>query len=230
MNSTDWEKYRGIFGNKRRVIALERRLEKHQGQVQMRKMRDPLEELVFTVLSQNTNDRNRDAAYANLRKNYKNWEQVLSAPDEELERVIKTGGLAKNKAKSIKGILARLKNRKYDLKYLVNLNLHDALDELTKFQGVGLKTASCVLLFSFGIPAMPVDTHVHRISRRLGLVRETATADQTFHVLMAITPPSLVYPFHIHLIQHGKNICKSQNPRCDECIVRDFCHWFGKQN
>jgi endonuclease-3 len=130
-----------------------------------------------------------------------------------------------SKSRTIKRVLAELKKRDgaYTLDWIADLPLDEALEALTDLPGVGIKTASCVLLFSFGRPSMPVDTHVHRLARRLGLVARKTTADQTYAVLMAITPEELVYPFHLQLIKHGRIVCKSQRPRCAECILVDLC-------
>jgi endonuclease III len=225
MKVIDWKKYSGPNANKRRISTLHKRLDCSHGPFKPRKIMDPVDELILTVLSQNTNDTNRDRAYGNLKKKYRNWQEVLNAPDRELKETIKVGGLANNKAKSIKAILSIIKTPKGDFKldFLETLPLEDALDYLTALPGVGLKTASCVMLFSFGRPSMPVDTHVHRLAIRLGLAKDNATPDHVYYVLMAITQEKLIYPFHIYLIQHGKEICRARSPRCSECTLCDLC-------
>jgi endonuclease III len=225
MKSNTWKSHIGINGNRRRIVAIQKRLERNYGPFVPKKRLDPVDELILTVLSQNTNDLNRDRAYSNLRKKFPTWEDVANAMAWSIEQEIRVGGLSANKSRAIKRILREIKTRHgaIDLSHLKKLPLQDAIDELTSLPMVGLKTASCVMLFSFGRPTMPVDTHVHRLSMRLGFVTEKSTADQTYGVLMSITPPEIIYPFHLNLIQHGKRVCKSQHPRCDECVVNDLC-------
>jgi endonuclease-3 len=160
-----------------------------------------------------------------MKKQFPTWESVLNAPRSKLENAIRVGGLANSKSKYIQSILRSIKAKygQFKLDHLRQMPVRDALNELTSLPGVGLKTASCVLLFSFGRPAMPVDTHVGRLSRRLGLVTEKSTAEHTFEVLMELTPEELVYPFHLHLIRHGREVCKSQKPKCRECVLADLC-------
>jgi endonuclease-3 len=156
---------------------------------------------------------------------------VLAAPRRSLEVAIKPGGLARNKSRTIRNILTILDKRSSGLPpdtpdplaYLADVPAEEALETLTNLPGVGLKTAACVLMFCCNQPVMPVDTHVHRLSGRLGLVRPKATADQTHHVLMAITPSELVYPLHVWLIAHGRAACRAQNPRCKGCVLSDVC-------
>ena len=225
MKEIDWRKFGGINANTRRVKALHGGLDRVYGPFVPKKRRDPMDELILTVLSQHTNDLNSDRAFENIKSKFPSWPDVLHARPEEIERTIRVGGLASNKTKSIKAILERLynKDKKFNLNHLAKVPIDQAIDELTSLPGVGLKTASCVLLFSFGRPSMPVDTHVHRVSTRLGLVKEKTSAEQAWYVLMAITPESLVYPFHMYLIRHGRLVCKSQNPKCPECVLNDLC-------
>lgn len=232
MSKADWTKYKGVNGNTRRIRSLASRFEKIYGPFIPKAKRDPLDELILTVLSQNTNDRNSGQAFENLKRAFPTWRDVLEAPIAELRETIRVGGLAGNKSRSIKGILKELvrRNGDFNLDYIDRIPLDQALENLVSLPGVGLKTASCVMLFSFGRPSMPVDTHVHRLSMRLGLVREKSTPEQAYRVLMAITPPELVYPFHLDLIQHGRTTCKAQKPRCGECIVRPLCPWPDKKH
>jgi endonuclease-3 len=225
MKTIDLKKYSGPNARRRRVLALQKRLESRYGPFKPFKKIDPVQELILTVLSQNTNDVNRDRAYRSLRERFPSWEELLEAPDGEVEEAIRVGGLAHNKTRSIKAILKEIKKSRRDFKldHLKTLPLDEALDELTGLPGVGLKTASCVMLFSFGQPAMPVDTHVHRLSIRLGLVTGKATPDQTHHVLMSIVPESSIYPFHLYLIRHGRETCHARNPDCGGCVLREMC-------
>lgn len=210
---------------RRRVRALVRRLEKVYGPFEPKPATDPLDGLILTILSQATNDTNSRRAFARLRERFPRWEQVRDAPAEQIEAAIRPGGLARNKARTIREVLRILDARPegLSLDHLAERPTAEAMDLLTALPGVGTKTASCVLLFDLGRPVMPVDTHVHRLARRLGLVRDRATADQTHAALMKITPPELVYRFHIWLIAHGRAVCRSQRPTCRECALRELC-------
>ncbi|HDS30872.1 MAG TPA: endonuclease III [Firmicutes bacterium] len=222
---TDYKKYIGEFGTRARIKALEKKLAKEYGPFKPKPLRDPLDELILTVLSQNTNDRNSFRAFENMKEHFRSWDDVAGAPAKKLENIIRVGGLANSKSKYIKGILRAIKEQHgdYKLNHLKNMPVKDALDELTSLPGVGIKTASCVLLFSFGKPSMPVDTHVGRLARRLGLAVKNATADQIYDVLMALTPEELIYPFHLYLIRHGRVVCKSQRPQCSICVISKLC-------
>ena len=225
MKNSEWRKWAGVNGNPRRIRALNSRLDKIYGPFKPFRKMDGVEELIVTVLSQNTNDVNRDRAYKNLRSKFPTWDEILKAPQKDVEDAIRVGGLAHNKSIAIKKILSELKNRygKFTVDPIVKLPIRDALDELKKLPGVGTKTAACVLVFSYGKPVIPVDTHVHRLSRRLGLAVEKASPDQVFEVLMEIVPDDIKYSFHVFIIRHGRNICHSRNPRCPECSLSDLC-------
>lgn len=185
----------------------------------------PLDGLIGTVLSQHTSDVNSDAAYRNLRRAFHTWRAVMLAKPAEVERAIRRGGLAKQKTRSIQAILGTLQadRGKLSLDFLARWPLAKAREYLLALPGVGPKTAACVLLFNLGKPALPVDTHVHRLARRLGLIPESASAEQAHEILEAICPPRLVYPFHVLLIQHGRQVCRARRPRCTECILADIC-------
>jgi len=225
MSKTDWKKYAGENANSRRIRALNSRLDKIYGPFKKFRKMDGVEELIVTVLSQNTNDVNRDRAYESLRSKFPTWDDVLSAPQKNIENAIRVGGLAHQKSKSIQKILKTLKDRygKFTVDPIASLPIPEALDELKKLPGVGTKTAACVLVFSYGKPVIPVDTHVHRLSRRLGLAVDSSTPDHVFEVLMAITPDDLKYQFHVMLIRHGRATCKSQRPNCSECSLNNLC-------
>jgi endonuclease III len=218
-------KHFGINGYPRRIRALHRRLDKAYGPFKPFPKLDAVDELILTVLSQNTNDVNRDKAWKNLKGEFPDWDDVVAAPVQKLENAIRVGGLAPQKSVAIKKILKTIKTqyRSYSLDSLKNLPIDDVIEILTQYPHVGIKTAACVLAFSFGRPVIPVDTHVHRLSMRLGLVTEKSTADQTYSVLMQITPEPLRYPFHVYLIRHGRAVCKSQKPLCCECVLSDLC-------
>ena len=216
---------RGPHGTSRRIRALHRRLDPEYGPFEPFTKVDGVTELIVTVLSQNTNDVNRDRAFKNLKREFPGWDDVLSAPAKRIESTIRVGGLARNKSLAIKEILGEIKSRfgRFTLDPIAKLPIEQAMAELTALPGVGVKTAACVLVFSYGKPVIPVDTHVHRLSVRLGLVASKATPEQTFRVLMDITPDELKYPFHVYLIRHGRRICKSQKPLCGECVLSDLC-------
>jgi endonuclease-3 len=176
------------------------------------------------VLSQNTNDRNRDVAYARLRETFPTWEAVRDAPTEEVEAAIKPGGLSATKAPRIQEILGNLGDHP-NLDWIAETPREQALEFLTELPGVGRKTAACVLIFAFGRPEIPVDTHVHRVGGRLGLFRLGAPFEEAHDEMLAITPPEDAYELHINLIQHGRAICRPR-PRCGECALRRMCPYY----
>jgi endonuclease-3 len=183
---------------------------------------------VRTVLSQNTNDRNRDVAYARMRRRFPTWEQVRDAPTEELIEALRPGGLALTKAPRIQQILSGLGEHP-DLDWLASAPRDEAMDYLVDLPGVGRKTAACVLIFSFDRPEIPVDTHVHRVGGRLGLFRERASFDEAHDEMLAITPPEDAYELHVNLIRHGRAICRPR-PRCGECGLRRMCPWYRRRD
>jgi endonuclease-3 len=186
---------------------------------------DPLDELVQTILSQNTNDTNRDRAWAALRERYTDWESVRQAKRREVERTIRVAGLAGQKAVAIQAALERLVDEvgEPSLDHLSGMEDDEAIAYLCGFRGVGLKTAACVLCFALGRSVMPVDTHVHRLGQRLGLLPADIHAEGAHHVLNASVPPELRYPLHMHLIRHGREVCGARRPACDSCVVEDLC-------
>jgi endonuclease-3 len=188
-----------------------------------------LDELILTVLSQNTSDLNCGRAYRAMRARYPRWEDVLAADLPELVEVLRPGGLANQKAPRIQAILARLAGSEHglDLEWLSQLEPAEAMSFLTTLPGVGAKTASCVLLFSLRMPVMPVDTHVHRIAIRLGLIPPRTTADAAHPLLTALTPPGRMLEAHLLLIEHGRRTCKARRPLCEQCVLLDLCP-FGR--
>jgi endonuclease-3 len=210
--------------SRRRVLAIRDRLRELYGQPVNDPHGHPIAELVRTVLSQNTNDRNRDVAYARLRESFPTWEAVRDAPTEEVEAAIKPGGLSATKAPRIQEILGRLGDHP-DLDWIAEAPRDQALEFLTELPGVGRKTAACVLIFAFGRPEIPVDVHVHRVGGRLGLFRPGAPFEEAHDEMLAITPPEDAYELHINLIQHGRAICRPR-PRCGECGLRRMCPYY----
>jgi endonuclease III len=194
------------------------------GQPRVRR-RPPLDELVLTILSQNTSDVNRDRAYAAMRERFPTWKAVMEAPVEDLEDALRPGGLARQKAPRIQAVLAAVaaEGHGLDLGWLAKRPADEAMRWLTALPGVGLKTASIVLLFSFGEPVMPVDTHVYRVAGRLGLIPPGTTVDRAHALLTAQTPPDRMLEGHLLLIEHGRRICQARRPRCEACPLRRGC-------
>jgi endonuclease-3 len=186
---------------------------------------DPLTELVRTILSQNTSDINSHPAFDALKLAFKNWENVLNADVEEIIPLISVGGLGKIKAQRIKQSLLEIQRRrgKLDLNFLQGMPVAEARDWLKQLPGVGNKTANCVLLFAFGKPALPVDTHIFRVAKRLGLLSEKATLEEAHHILEKIALPEDIYEFHVLVIEHGRRICISRRPRCILCVLGGIC-------
>jgi endonuclease III len=198
------------------------RLRQTYGLPVLRPHRAPVDELILTVLSQNTNDRNRDVAYARLRERFATWADVRDAPVSEVEDAIRPGGLAPTKSVRIQQILRAIGDD--DLSWLETAPLGEARDHLVGLPGVGRKTAAIVLLFSYGRPDIPVDTHVYRVGSRLGLFRPKASFEEAHDELLRITDdPQEAYELHVSLIRHGRRICHARNPRCRECPLLRMC-------
>ena len=188
----------------------------------------PVDELVSTILSQSTSDGNRDKGFYALKANYPDWESVMHAPEAEIIDTIRPAGLANQKGPRIQAALRYVQEHQGEisLDFLQDLPLEEAQEWLVGIKGVGRKTAAIILLFSFGRPVFPVDTHVHRISRRLGLISPKVTADKAHDILQNIGNPQSFYAFHLNLIQHGRQVCRARNPACDICPVSEFCDDF----
>jgi endonuclease III len=206
-------------------VQIVRRLERAYGPRPWRQWGRPLDGLIGTVLSQHTSDVNSDAAFRKLKQAFPKWDACTSAPASEVERAIRCGGLARQKTRSIQAILRYLEadRGRLSLDFLRRWPMSRAREYLLSLPGVGPKTAACVLLFNLGKPALPVDTHVHRLTRRLGLIPDGASAEQAHTILQSICPQRLVYPFHVLLIQHGRQVCRSRRPRCEDCVLPDLC-------
>ncbi len=184
-----------------------------------------VEVLVGTILSQNTSNKNSAAGYRILRRTFATWSKVMNADVNDVERAIRISGLSRQKAPRILAILRQIKSDrgKLDLQFLHDLDEQRAYEYLTNFKGVGPKTANCVLLFAFKKPVFPVDTHIHRIARRLKLIPPKATAEQAHELLKPMIPPADRYEMHVLLIAHGRKTCRAINPKCDECVLLDVC-------
>ncbi len=188
---------------------------------------DPIASLVSTILSQNTNDVNRDRAFDQLKERFPTWEAVRDAPLEELIEAVRPAGLAPTKAPRIQEALHRITEERGEIEigFLKEMALEEARAWLLNIPGVGPKTAAIVLLFALGMPAFPVDTHVHRVTRRLGLIPEKTSREKAHVLLEELVPPELYYPFHINLIEHGRAVCHARNPKCAQCILQKDCAW-----
>jgi endonuclease III len=209
----------------RRVRAVHRRLVAQQGRPSLKPRLPIIDELVVTVLSQNTSDANTARAFTALKERFPTWEEALHAPTRELADAIRSGGLADQKAPRIQSILDEIEEREggLDLSRLQELSDQEVDEYLLSLPGVGPKTAACVLTFSMGRAAFPIDTHVHRIVRRLGWISSTTSADAAHRLLTPRIPPELRYELHMALIRHGREVCKARSPRCSECVLFDLC-------
>ena len=189
----------------------------------------PLDELVSTILSQNTNDRNRDLAYQSLRRSFPSWEQVRDADPSAVVDAIRIAGLANQKGPRIQTVLRQITAERgaLDLGFLADFSVEQAHAWLTRFKGVGPKTAAIVLVFSLGKPAFPVDTHVYRVSGRIGLRPEKMSVEEAHTHLAGLFPPQDYGPAHLNLIRLGREICHARKPDCEACPLKQFCHYFA---
>jgi endonuclease-3 len=205
-------------------------LKKQHGPPAQRPKRDPLSELIAALLSQNTSDANSERAFADLVTTFGTWERVMRADASDIAEAIAAGGLSNVKAPRIKAILEQIQSERgaLDLMFLNDMPLEEARGWLKVLPGVGPKTAACVLLFSLGRPALPVDTHVYRVSRRLGLIKSNVSPDEAHRILQKKVPVDKIYEFHMNMVRHGRRVCRAQRPLCDECLLREGCR-FGKR-
>jgi endonuclease-3 len=183
---------------------------------------DPLAELVLTVLSQSTNDRNRDVAFLRLRERFPTWEAVRDAPVEEIEEAIRPGGISKVKSARIQAMLRAIGDP-LDLEWMRDAPVAESQEYLCALPGVGRKTAACVLLFSYGLRDVPVDTHVSRVATRLGLLRPKASFDELHDAMLELTPEGAELELHVNLLRHGRRTCHAQRPACAACALRRMC-------
>jgi len=214
------------------IREVDRLLVKVYGDRRWRRRAEPIDELIATVLSQHTNDTNRDKAFEQLKRRFPSWEQVLRAPVRSIAYAIKPAGLSNQKAPRIKAILKRIAEANegnLSLEFLEGMSTDEALSWLKNLPGVGPKTAACVLLFSFGKPVFPVDTHIFRISKRLGWLDEKVTEAKANELLDQIVPNEIKYRLHLNMIAHGRQICRPQKPKCQDCVLQHLCEYFRKQ-
>lgn len=213
-------------------------LEVHQRLVQLfgerpkKRHLDPIAQLVSTILSQNTNDVLRDKAFHALRQRFPTWEQVRDAPVEEVIEAIRIAGLSEQKAPRIQQALQHIsvERGELNLDFLRQMQVSEAKQWLTAMNGIGPKTAAIILLFSFHMPAFPVDTHIHRVSKRLGLIPANTSREKAHELLEALLPPEVYYTFHLNVIRHGREVCQARRPRCEQCVLRDLCKYYQNQN
>jgi len=216
-----------VAGKRRLLGRVVRVLDGAYGRPVLSPRYPPVDELVYTVLSQNTADVNTDRTFAALKARFARWTEVRDAPVETIEETIALGGLAHTKAPRIKAILVAVSERtgEPDLSELDALTDAEAQAHLTRLPGIGPKTAACVLLFALERPVMPVDTHVHRVARRLGLIDATTTAERAHPELTALAGPaaSAVYAAHVDLVRHGRRVCHARRPACGQCPLAGLC-------
>ncbi len=215
--------------SRRRVKQVIKLLEQEYGLPRWRVRGDPVAVLVQTILSQNTSDRNSEPAFGRLTSCFDSWERMAEASIETIAGCIQSGGLARVKAGYIKQALMRIRQERgdFDLSFLGRMSVEDARRWLMGLPGVGMKTASCVLLFGLKMSALPVDTHVFRVATRLGLIREGISVEKAHRELESLVPPGDVYRFHVLLITHGRRVCRARLPYCGRCVLREVCDWVG---
>lgn len=210
-----------------RVRAIRDRLREAYGIPIMPPHRQPLDELVLTVLSQSTNDRNRDIAYERLRERFASWEDVMTAPNAEVEAAIRPGGISKVKSRRIQEILRAIdaspQGRGLELDWLADAPVAEGQAYLCSLPGVGRKTAACVLLFAYGLRDVPVDTHVSRVGTRLHLLRPGAPFEELHDEMLAISAPGEELELHVNLLRHGRRTCHARTPDCGGCALRRMC-------
>lgn len=208
----------------RKILGL---LNKAYGNPRRFSKTDPIDELIRTILSQNTSDKNSLKAFAVLKKSFKSWSRVLATDTCKIAGLIRHAGLANIKARRIKGVLTEIKRREgsIDLSGIAKLDVEDSTRYLRSLKGVGPKTAACVLLFSFYKPVMPVDTHIFRVTKRLGIIDKRLDINLAHETLSAIVPKDLIYEFHLGIIEHGRRTCKAPHPVCGICVLYELCRF-----
>jgi endonuclease-3 len=214
--------------NEELAIVLRERLLAFYGYPQWRNPLPPLDELVSTILSQNTNDTNRDRAFESLRAHFPTWEEVRDADEQEVIDAIKTAGLANQKGPRIQNALREItaERGELDLDFLSGLSAEEATAWLIRFKGVGPKTAAIVLQFSLNKPAFPVDTHIYRVTGRVGLCPPKMSADKAHQHLAGLFPPEAYYEIHLNLIRLGREICHARRPNCEVCPLNNLCAYY----
>jgi endonuclease III len=210
------------------ALEVHRRLLPVYGAHLDRQRSDPVSELVNTIISQNTNDRLRDQAFGTLRQRFPAWEQVCDAPVAEVVDAIRIAGLGQTKAPRIQAALRRIyvERGEYDLHFLRDMGVEGARKWLLEIKGVGPKTVAILLLFALDLPAFPVDTHIWRVSKRLGLIPEKTSREKAHELLEAMLPPEAYYAAHLNIIRLGREVCHARKPRCELCVLRGLCQTY----
>ena len=203
-------------------------LKEKYGERTWRQHLPPEDELVCTILSQSTSDTNRDKGFYALKERYPDWESVMTAPEADIVDTIRPAGLANQKGPRIQAALQYVYDAegKISLEFLNDLPLEKAKQWLVNIKGVGPKTAAIILLFGFNRPAFPVDTHVHRITKRLSMIGPKVTADKAHVLLENVDRPETYYAMHLNLIRHGRETCTARQPKCDECVLQSVCNYY----
>ena len=214
------------------VLEADRLLHDRFGEPESSKVKDPLDILIRTVLSQSTSDHNRDLAFARFKQRFPDWESALNASPQEIAAAIMPGGLANQKSQRIKDILRWVRNKsaEFNLDWLNDINLDEAISELTSLKGVGVKTAAVLMCFAFDAEIFPVDVHIHRICRRLGWAPENATAEKTHFLMQPLIPWGRAKPFHLNLLKLGRTYCRPSKPSCRECPLSKICQFYKLGN
>ena len=213
-----------------KALTVHTRLLGHYGYPEWRNPLPALDELVSTILSQNTNDVNRDVAFEALKAQFPTWEAVRDAAEDEVIQTIRPAGLANQKGPRIQNVLRQITEMRggLDISHLKDLTPKEATEWLVQFKGVGPKTAAIVLQFSLDKPAFPVDTHIYRITGRLGLRPDKMSADQAHPHMEALLPPEAYYPAHLNIIRLGREICNARSPKCHLCPLTDLCNYYAE--
>ena len=220
-----------IHTKRRQAVEVLRRLDRDWSPGPWEPNHKPVDTLVATILSQNTSDVNTERAFDRLCETFSEWAEVANATGEDVVEAIRPGGLAAQKGPRIQRVLADILPTGHEdpnealQSRLENMTTHDAMSWLTGFPGVGPKTAACVLLFAVGKPVVPVDTHVYRVAGRIGLIGDNVDANRAHDELLNLIPPEESYRFHVHLIHHGRTVCKARNPDCHQCSLNELCDY-----
>ena len=219
-----------VMYDDQKALTVHKLLVDEYGHHEWQPHRDAVSELVRTILSQNTSDVNSDRAFARLRGRFPSWEDLLDANTEEIVEAIRPGGLAEIKAPRIKDALQTIvdEHQKLDLGFLKDMDTEEARAWLQSLVGVGPKTAAIILLFSLGRPVLPVDTHVLRVSRRVGLIDQKTSAERAHELLGAMLPEDAVYDFHVNMVRHGREVCHARQPEHDRCVLAPVCDYLHK--
>ena len=223
------EKVDNLGARKAKYAPIAAALTEVYGELDWSRNQGGMDELISCILSQSTNDTNRDRAFARLKERFPNWEAVRFAALDDLIDAVRPAGLANQKAPRIQNVLEVIfeKAGEYSIDFLSDLPLDQAKAWLVSLKGVGPKTAAIVLCFAYGRPAFPVDTHIFRVGKRIGFLPEKLSADDAHPVMEAIAPPADYYQFHIQLIQHGRDTCHARKPACERCPISGQCDFFA---